>query len=111
MTVVRQQNGYAIALHDGQPIGGHRPSVDVLFESLLPLRELERHIVLLTGMGSDGARTMKALRDDGAATTIAEAESTCIVYGMPRTAIELGGAEWVLPLDAIAERLVHAVGA
>jgi two-component system chemotaxis response regulator CheB len=110
MTVVRR-NGYAIALHDGMPLGGHRPSVDVLFESLLPFRELKRHIVLMTGMGSDGARAMKALRDGGAATTIAEAESTCVVFGMPRSAIELGGAEWILPLEAIAERLVRAVGA
>lgn len=110
MTVVRQTD-FRIRLLDDAPRKGHRPSVDVLFESLLPFRELKRHIVLMTGMGSDGAMGMKALRDAGAVTTIAEAESTCVVYGMPRRAVELNGAQYVLPNYEIADQLIRAVNA
>lgn len=110
MRVVRHRRiGYRIALDQEEPISGHRPSVHRLFESLLPLRELKRHIVIMTGMGSDGAQAMKNLRDDGAETTIAEAEETCIVYGMPRIAAKLGAAQHVLPLHQIGDRLIDAI--
>jgi len=100
---------YVIRLTDAPQRNGHRPSVDVLFESLVPFNELARHAVILTGMGSDGARGMRQLADHGAVTTIAEAEETCIVFGMPRSAIEEGGASTVLPLHEIAARLTEAV--
>ncbi|MFC5472035.1 chemotaxis protein CheB [Cohnella suwonensis] len=100
---------YKIRLSDEGPRSGHMPSVDVLFESLIGQKQLKRHIVLMTGMGSDGAKGMKALRDDGAPTTIAESEQTCVVYGMPRSAIELGAASHVLPLQGIAPALVREV--
>lgn len=104
------QGGYRIALSEEEPVSGHRPSVDVMFGSLVGHRELRRHIVLMTGMGSDGARSMKALRDDGAALLIAEAEETCVVYGMPRSAVENGAAEAQVPLQEIAPELVRSVG-
>jgi len=100
---------YVIRLTDAPQRNGHRPSVDVLFESLVPFTELVRHAVILTGMGSDGARGMRQLADHGAVTTIAEAEETCIVFGMPRSAIEEGGASIVLPLHDISARLIEAV--
>ncbi|MGF9711568.1 protein-glutamate methylesterase/protein-glutamine glutaminase [Paenibacillus naphthalenovorans] len=103
-------NSYKIHLSKEDPRNGHRPSVDVLFESLLPLKELKRHIVIMTGMGSDGAKGMLALKQSGAITTIAEAEQTCVVYGMPRAAVELGCVTDVLPLQQIAARLMQAVG-
>ncbi|SFB57279.1 two-component system, chemotaxis family, response regulator CheB [Cohnella sp. OV330] len=101
--------GYKIGLTEEDPVSGHRPSVDVMFGSLVGRRELRRHAVLMTGMGSDGAKAMKALREDGAATLIAEAEETCVVYGMPRSAMECGAAQTALPLHRIAPELVKSV--
>ncbi|EXX91306.1 chemotaxis protein CheY [Paenibacillus darwinianus] len=109
MTLVRTGGQYRIDLSLGEPRGGHRPSVDQLFESLVPFVELARHAVIMTGMGSDGAKGMKALAESGAVTTIAESEETCIVFGMPRSAIELGAAKTVLPLPGIAPQLAGAV--
>ncbi|GAB2722041.1 chemotaxis response regulator protein-glutamate methylesterase [Paenibacillus thermoaerophilus] len=100
---------YRIALSKQEPRSGHRPSVDVLFESLLPLHRLKRHAVVMTGMGSDGAKGMLALREAGAATTIAESEATCVVYGMPRSAVENGAAKTVLPLEEIGPYLSNVV--
>lgn len=100
---------YALALTIEDARNGHRPSVDVLFESLLPLTALERHAVIMTGMGSDGARMMKALYDSGVTSTFAESEETCVVYGMPRSAVELNCVKHILPLQEIAPRLVQAV--
>lgn len=96
-----------ISLNQNGPKSGHRPSVDVLFESLLPLRYFKRHIVLMTGMGSDGAKGMKLLKENGAATTIAESEETCVVYGMPRSAVQLGVVDEILKNDDIAEALIR----
>lgn len=112
MTLGKDEAGkYRIRLSNEGPRNGHMPSVDVLFESLLGNRHLNRHVVLMTGMGSDGARGMKALRDDGARTTIAEAEQTCVVYGMPRSAVELGAADRQVPLQGIAPVLVQQMKA
>ncbi len=109
MILVRNGPGqYRIRLTDDPPRNGHKPSVDVLFESLIDFTELERHAVLMTGMGSDGARGMKMLKEAGA-TTIAESEATCVVYGMPRSAVELGAATHVLPLPEIAPALIREV--
>ena len=81
-------------------VSGHRPSVDVLFRS--GVAHARRVVaVILTGMGRDGAQGMKELRDAGA-RTLAQDEATCVVFGMPRVAYELGGAERLLPLDKIA---------
>lgn len=101
--------GYRIILSKEDPVSGHRPSVDVMFNSLIPLKELKRHIVLMTGMGSDGAKGMLALLESGAENTIAEAEETCVVYGMPRSAVLLQAATHVLPQHKISEQLVQAV--
>lgn len=103
------KTSYVIRLSQSPPRNGHRPSVDTLFESLVPFVELNRHAVIMTGMGSDGSRGMKVLADHGAASLIAESEETCIVYGMPRSAIENGAAATVLPLHAIAANLADAV--
>ncbi|MDR6883878.1 chemotaxis response regulator protein-glutamate methylesterase [Bacillus sp. 3255] len=100
---------YKIRLTKEEPRSGHRPSVDVMFESLLDLSELKRHIVLMTGMGSDGARGMFSLRQSGVQTTIAESEETCVVYGMPRAAVEMQAAMHVLPQQEIAARLAQCV--
>ncbi|MDU5949799.1 MAG: CheB methylesterase domain-containing protein, partial [Paenibacillus macerans] len=100
---------YRLHLSQEEPCNGHRPSVDVLYKSLFPLESLKRHIVLLTGMGSDGAKAMKRLYDAGVTSTIAESEETCVVFGMPRSAIELNCVSHVLPLHEIGPKLVQVV--
>ena len=94
-----------IVLSDGPPVNSCRPAVDPLFLSLgRSTLAPETVAVLLTGMGSDGARGLAALRDAGA-MTIAEDEETCAIYGMPRAAIESGAAQMVVPLPEIAPLL------
>jgi two-component system chemotaxis response regulator CheB len=100
---------FILKLTEDQPVNGHRPSVDTMFESLLPFTSLQRHLVLLTGMGSDGARMMKKLYEAGVTSTFAENEETCVVYGMPRSAVELQCVRHLLPLQEIASKLVQAV--
>lgn len=90
------------------PVAGHIPSVDRLFLSALPLAP-RVSAALLTGMGRDGAEGMKALRSAGA-RTLAQDEASCVVYGMPRAAVELGGVERVLPLNKIAGALLARRG-
>lgn len=82
------------------PVDGHRPSVTALFESVARAFGPKAIGVLLTGMGSDGARGLKAIREAGG-RTIAQNEETCVVFGMPKAAVELGAAETVLPVEHI----------
>lgn len=110
LNVVQALDGsYKVSLTGQEPRNGHRPSVDVMYDSLLPLQTLKRHIVLLTGMGSDGARSMKRLYEAGVTSTIAESEESCVVYGMPRSAIEMGCVSQVLPLHEIGFKLAQVV--
>lgn len=96
--VVRLQGvELATALHDGPPLHHQRPAVDELFLSLANLRDVSIVAALLTGMGSDGADGLLALRQAGA-ETIAEHEHSCIVFGMPREAIVRGAAVHVATL-------------
>ena len=83
----------------------HTPSVDVMMHSALEAFGSRIVGVLLTGMGCDGADGMVAIRKAGC-ETIAEAESTCVVFGMPAVAIAKGGAAHVLPCDAVAGKIV-----
>ncbi len=87
----------------------HKPSVDVMMESVITAFGSNAVGVLLTGMGKDGAASMAKLRQMGA-HTIAESEETAIVYGMPREAAERGGAEFVLPADRVAEKVIELIG-
>lgn len=109
LELAKDSLGYYILLTLEPPRSGHRPSVDVMFESCVPFTELHRHAVIMTGMGSDGAKGMKALNDSGAVSAIAEAEESCVVYGMPRSAVETGAAKSVVPLRQIASVLIQAV--
>ncbi len=108
MKIVRASAGhYEISLTEEGTRNGHRPSVDTMFDSLLPFNMLTRHLVLLTGMGSDGAKAMKTLYDLGVTDTYAESEETCVVYGMPRSAVELNCVSHILPLLDIPSMLVR----
>jgi len=93
-------------LDDGPKVCYQRPSVDVMFRSIARVAGRQTTGVLLTGMGTDGAQGMCELRQAGAAT-IAQNEQTSIVFGMPREAIRLGGAERVEALGAIGPALVQ----
>jgi two-component system chemotaxis response regulator CheB len=106
LRVVRDGARWACVLGDDDPVRRHRPSVDVLFESLARHAGANACAALLTGMGDDGARGLRALRDAGA-HTIAQDEATSVVWGMPGSAVAMGGAREVLPLSQIAGRLLE----
>jgi two-component system chemotaxis response regulator CheB len=88
-------------LIEGDTVSGHRPSVDVLFNSLAACTGEHTLGVILTGMGRDGARGLLALREAGA-RTLGQDEASSVVYGMPKAALELGAVERQLPLRKIA---------
>ncbi len=106
MILNMDSNGPYVNVKDGPPVNRHRPSVDVLFRSVA--NSLGSHAigVILTGMGDDGARGLKEMRDAGS-FTIAQNEESCVVFGMPRVAIAMGGAQKVLPLSEIAPFMVQ----
>jgi two-component system chemotaxis response regulator CheB len=93
-------------LKDGPPISGHVPSVDALFHSAVPFAK-QVVATILTGMGQDGAKGLLELRKAGA-TTFAQDEKSSIVYGMPRVAWEMGGAEKQVPLGRMGAALLQA---
>ena len=95
---------FAVVL-DGPPVNRHKPSVDVLFRSAAECAGRDALAIILTGMGDDGARGMKALHDRGA-RTIAQNEETCVVFGMPREAIALGGIDEVMPIQHVARAIL-----
>ena len=97
---------YIVRVGGGPRVCRHRPSVEVLFESTAEYAGRNAMGVIMTGMGSDGARGLKSMRDAGA-VTVAQDERSCIVFGMPREAIEAGGAAIVSPLNDISARIVE----
>lgn len=96
-------------LTESGTVNGHRPSVEVLFKSIVPFGS-QAVAVMLTGMGNDGAAAMKEIRDAGG-LTLGQDRSTCVVYGMSRVANELGGVAHELPLSKIAPTLLEHCGA
>ena len=99
---------YFVEVKDGPLVCRHRPSVDVLFRSAARYAGRNAVGVILTGMGDDGARGMLEMKQAGA-MTIAQDEATCIVFGMPKEAIKLGGVDKVVPLPLVAGTiLTHA---
>lgn len=102
LRVVRNQGHYVAALdREGALVSGHRPSVDVLFDSVLTASQGHAAAVLMTGMGSDGANALGRLANAGG-LTIVQAPETCVVAGMPKSAIERGYARAILPLEDLA---------
>ena len=108
LTLSRSGANYVVTLDQRPPVNRHRPSVDVLFDSVARVAGRNAVGVILTGMGRDGARGLLQMREAGA-HTIAQDEQSCVVYGMPREAVELGAAESVLPLSRISGQLLHLV--
>ncbi len=108
LAVVWQGDAYRVRLLETPPVHHCRPAVDVLFRSAAEAAGPRAVAALLTGMGSDGAVGMQAIRKAGG-RTIAQDEASSVVFGMPRAAIELGAAEQVVPLQRMAEAIVQAV--
>jgi two-component system chemotaxis response regulator CheB len=106
LSVERSGANYVARVRDGEPVNRHKPSVEVLFESAARVVGPNAFGIMLTGMGADGARAMKAMRDAGS-YNFAQNEATCVVFGMPREAIQQGAAHEVLPLQDIAPRLLE----
>ncbi len=106
MQLLRSGAQYVVSVRDGPLVNRHKPSVDVLFKSVAQCAGANALGVILTGMGEDGARGLKDMRDAGA-TTAAQDEASSVVFGMPREAIRLGAAAAVLPLRGVAGWLQH----
>jgi two-component system chemotaxis response regulator CheB len=101
MTVRRDGAQYRVQILDAPPVNRHRPSVDVLFRGVAECAGANALGIIMTGMGDDGARGLKQMRDVGA-RTLGQDEATCVVYGMPKVAHELGAVQRELPLTSIA---------
>lgn len=105
LLVARSGARWICRLDDGSPVNRHKPSVDVLFRSAAGCAGPDALALMLTGMGDDGARGMKAMHDRGA-RTLAQDEESCVVFGMPKEAIALGAVDEVLPLDQMARAIL-----
>lgn len=101
MTVRRSGAQYHVEVADGPPVNRHRPSVDVLFRSVAKCAGRNAFGIIMTGMGDDGARGLAEMKGAGASTA-AQDEKTCVVYGMPKEAVRMGGVDHEVPLESIA---------
>ncbi|MDY0212642.1 MAG: chemotaxis response regulator protein-glutamate methylesterase [Desulfuromonadaceae bacterium] len=105
LEVVRSGGVYHVRCEPGEKVSGHCPSVDVMMHSVAKHVGANAIGVMLTGMGSDGADGMLAMKNAGA-RTMAQDEASCVVFGMPKVAYERGGAEKLVPLDKIAAKVI-----
>jgi two-component system chemotaxis response regulator CheB len=105
MMLKRSGAQYYVEVKDGPVVNRHKPSVDVLFRSVAQVAGRNALGIIMTGMGDDGARGLKEMHDAGA-QTIAEDESTCVVFGMPKVAIEMGGVDKIVPLHRIPGEII-----
>ena len=107
LTVRGNSSHREISLNQDPPLASHRPAVDVMFDSVVKYGS-DVVSVILTGMGCDGAAGMKKIKKAGGCV-IAESEDSCVVYGMPKSVVESGIADEVLPVDRIADAIVKRV--
>lgn len=108
LRVIRSGGIYKAVCEQTPKVSGHRPSVDVLFQSVAKNVGSNAFGIILTGMGSDGAKGMKMMKDAGA-SNIAQDEATSVVYGMPKVAKDMGGVDYILSIDKIAEKTIEIV--
>ena len=109
MVLRRSGHRYYVQLGSGDKVSGHRPSVDVLFNSVSKAAGANAVGVILTGMGSDGAKGMLNMKNSGA-KTIGQNQQSCVVYGMPKVAFELGGVERQVTLEKIPKAILDLIG-
>jgi two-component system chemotaxis response regulator CheB len=108
MLLYRKGGTYLVNIKSGPRVHYQRPSVDVLFQSVAKSAGKNAVGVLLTGMGADGAKGLLTMKQNGA-NTIVQDEKTCVVFGMPKEAIRLGGADEVVPLTKIPPAIIDAL--
>jgi two-component system chemotaxis response regulator CheB len=108
LVVVRRADGYCVQVRGGPAVNRHRPSVDVLFRSVAAAAGANAVGVIMTGMGDDGAAGLLEMRLAGA-STIAQDEASCVVYGMPKEAVARGAVDTVVPLLRVASSALAAV--
>ena len=106
LSVERSGANYIARVQDGEPVNRHKPSVEVLFKSAARVVGPNALALMLTGMGADGAKAMREMRDAGSYNYVQD-EASCVVFGMPREAIAAGAAHEVLPLTQIAPKLIE----
>lgn len=106
MKVVKKASGYVVRCFEGEKVNGHCPSVDVLFDSVAEAAGNKAIGIILTGMGYDGAKGLLNMKNKGA-YTIGQDEDTCVVYGMPRVAYNIGAVIDLLPIDQITDRIIN----
>ena len=106
LTVIKSGGNYITQLDDSEKVCGHKPSVDLMFNSLAEFGMDNIMAILLTGMGKDGAQGMKKIYKNGG-YTIAQNEETCVVFGMPREAIKIQAVSSVLPLEDISNAVFN----
>jgi two-component system chemotaxis response regulator CheB len=105
MLLNRNGANYFVKVQNGPLVNRHRPSVDVLFRSVAKYAGANATGIILTGMGDDGARGLKEMRDNGA-YTIAQNEASSVVFGMPKAAIQINAASTELPLEEISQKII-----
>jgi len=108
MRLERHGKQYKVKLSREDKVNGHRPSVDVMFESVARLAAQKAIGVILTGMGRDGARGLLKMRESGARTIGQDSESS-VVYGMPKVAYDIGAVEYQMPLTEISEQILKLI--
>lgn len=109
LRVVRDGHNFRIKLGDDAPVSGHRPSVDAMMDSLADLKMSEIIGVIMTGMGADGAKGLKRLKENRT-FVIAQDEESCVVYGMPKSAVKLDAVDKIVSLYDISDEIIKAMG-
>lgn len=104
MMVKRSGSGYVVEIADGPLVNRHKPSVDLMFRSVAMMAGASALGILMTGMGDDGARGLTEIHNAGG-RTVAQDEASCVVFGMPKVAIALGGVDKVVGLDKIPQEI------
>ncbi|HEX5737309.1 MAG TPA: chemotaxis response regulator protein-glutamate methylesterase [Hydrogenophaga sp.] len=110
LRIDRSGSNYVAVVEDTEPVNRHRPSVEVLFKSAARVLGPNALGIMLTGMGADGAQAMREMKDAGSYNYVQD-EATCVVFGMPRMAIQYGAAHEVLPLHQIAAAVLNRLAA
>lgn len=110
MEVVKKGNNHVIRLDDSRVVTGHRPSVDAMLYSIVKENIRNTIAVIMTGMGSDGSDGLSKLKDNGKVRIIAQDEESCVVYGMPGSAVKLDAVDTIVPLNKITNEIMKAMG-
>jgi len=105
MIVEKKKNKSIIRISEGEKVSGHRPSIDVLFNSIAETSKADSLGVIMTGMGKDGSQGILKIHKNGG-YTLAQNEETSVVYGMNRVAVEIGAIREIVSLSEIAQRIV-----